>query len=225
MINDNDVMSLSMGDPEHIDEQTYDFEVTTPSGAVLPVLTEDEIGYYVDRAKRYTTDHKFSSITDLQDLDRILSTELMLHRYDIWLTLTTDYWGNSILEKDFLKYSKELSETLSKLKKSMGLDKVTRDKDQGADFVTWLENTKARAKQFMVMRNEQFYASITLFHEMIGQLQLHKNADSIERKELGLEPEQVIEWLWNDLIPRFKEIDEHFRNAGPDAQKYWIGGL
>lgn len=206
-------------------DERYEYQVTTPSGAILPVLTQEEVDYYLERATRYTTDHKFTSVTDLQDLDRVLSAELMLYRYDIWLTLTTDYDGGNISEDKFLKYSKDLSDTLQKTKKAMGLDKVTRDKDQGADFVEWLENVKKRAKQFMVMRNEQFFMAITLFHELIGKIQLYRNCDQIERDELGMNPDQLLNWIWDDLIPRFNEIDEHFRKEGPNAQKYWIGEL
>jgi hypothetical protein len=94
---------------------TYDYSVRTPSGAMLPVLTQDEAEYYDDRAARYLADHKFTSVTDLQDLDRVLSTELILHRYDVWLTLGSDYWGQGVSEKDLLRYVKELSATLQAL--------------------------------------------------------------------------------------------------------------
>lgn len=199
----------------------FDHMVVTPSGAELPVLTQQEADYYDSRAERYLQDHKFTSITDLQDLDRILSSELTLYRYDIWLALAKDYFGNSVSEDKLLRYIKDLSKSLMDLKKSMGLDKSTRDKDQGADFVSWLEDTRRRAKAFMIMRNEQFFASITLFNEVIGRVQTYRNADEVERKELGLEPEQVLDWLWDDVFPRFNAIDEHFKNEGPNAQKYW----
>lgn len=204
---------------------SYDYEVQTPSGARLPVLTEGEVEYYEDRTQRYTTDHKFTSVTDLQDLDRVLSTELMLHRYDVWLALGNDYWGQAVSERDLLRYVKDLSATLQALKKSMGLDKATRDKDQGADFVSWLDDVRRRAKEFQVMRNKQFEMSITLFHELIAKLQLMNNCDEIERKELGMFPEDVLRWIETDLVPRFTIIDEHFRREGPDAQRYWIADL
>ena len=59
----------------------FDHMVVTPSGATLPVLTQQEADYYDSRAERYLQDHKFTSITDLQDLDRILSFELTIYRY------------------------------------------------------------------------------------------------------------------------------------------------
>ena len=203
------------------------YEVRTPSGATLPVLTEQEVEYYEERTERYTNDHRFTSITDLQDLDRVLSHELMLYRYDIWLALSQDYWGNAVSEKDLLRYMKELSNTLQALKKSMGLDKATRDKDQGADFVGWLEDVRRRAKEFMIMRNEQFFASITLMHEVLGKVQTYMNTDAIEREELGLHPEQVLDWLWQDVRPRFEEIDRKFLeegSGGVQAQRYWTEG-
>jgi hypothetical protein len=196
----------------------YDYEVQTPSGARLPVLTEGEVEYYEDRARRYTSDHKFSTVTDLQDLDRVLSTELMLHRYDVWLALGNDYWGQAVSERDLLRYVKDLSTSLQTLKKSMGLDKATRDKDQGADFVSWLEDVRRRAKEFGVMREEQLSVGITLFHEIKAKVQTYRNADRIEREELGLQPEAVLDWMWNDVFPRFDKVDEHFRTK---SQKYW----
>lgn len=196
----------------------YDYSVTTPSGATLPVLTDAEVQYYQDRADRYQTDHKFSSVTDLQDLDRVLSTELMLHRYDVWLTLGNDYWGNAVSEKDLLRYNKELSATLTALKKSMSLDKATRDKDQGADFVGWLEDVKRRAKEFGIMREEQLSVGLTLFHEVKGKLVTYRNCDDVEREELGLSAESIIQWLWDDVFPRFDKVDQHFLN---NEQRFW----
>jgi hypothetical protein len=203
----------------------YDFQVQTPSGATLPVLTQSEVDYYEDRASRYLRDHKFTSVTDLQDLDRVLSTELLLHRYDIWLALGADYFGQAVAERDLLRYMKELSATLQATKKSMGLDKATRDKDVGADFVSWLDDVKRRAKAFGIMRNKQFETALVLFHELMGKVQLYENCDAVERQELGLSPDELVQWMQRDLFPRFNAIDEHFRQSGPEAQQMWIGDM
>ena len=196
----------------------YDYSVTTPSGARLPVLSPEEVDYYEDRARRYTADHKFSTVTDLQDLDRVLSTELILHRYDIWLTLGTDYWGQAISDKDYLRYVKEMSASLQNLKKSMGLDKATRDKDQGADFVSWLEDVRRRAKEFGIMREDQLTVALTLFHEVKAKLQTFRNADDIEREELGLHADAILDWMWQDVFPRFDKVDDYFRT---NSQRFW----
>lgn len=197
----------------------FDYEVQTPSGATLPVLTPDEVAYYEDRANRYLSDHKFTSVTDLQDLDRVLSTELMLHRYDVWLALSVDYFQQPVSERDLLRYVKDLSASLQALKKSMGLDKATRDRDQGSDFAAWLEDVRRRAKEFGVMREEQLTTGITLMHEIKARVQTYMNADKVEREELGVQPEQILEWMWNDVFPRFDAIDAHFRK---NSQKYWV---
>lgn len=218
----------SLGDDDHLGDendlppQRYDFAVQTPSGATLPVLTEREVEYYEDRSTRYLTDHKFTSVTDLQDLDRVLSTELMLHRYDVWLTIGADYYGQAVSERDLLRYNKELQGSLQSLKKSMGLDKSTRDKDQGADFVAWLEDARRRAKEFGIMREEQLTVGITIVHEIKAKLQTYMNADAVERKELGVEPEAILQWMWDDVLPRFDAVDQHFRE---NSQRYWVSNL
>lgn len=219
--------------PEASESGFEDLQVVTPSGATYPVLTASEAEYYNDRAERYQKDHKFTSVTDLQDLDRVLSTELILYRYDIWLTNSVDYFGNSVSEKDLLKYNKELTATLINLKKSLGLDKITRDKDKGEDFNAWLTWVKGKAKEFAIMRNEEADMARTLFHEMIGLLQTHYNANEVERDEQGLHADQVIQSIWDDIIPRFKAIDEEFRRRepgtnGPDdegGQTYWVSRI
>lgn len=200
----------------------FDYEVQTPSGATLPVLTPDEVAYYEDRRDRYTSDHKFTSVTDLQDLDRVLSTELMLHRYDVWLALGMDYFQQPVSERDVLRYVKDLSATLQSLKKSMSLDKATRDKDQGSDFAAWLEDVRRRAKEFGIMREEQLTVAITLMHEIKAKVQTYQNADTIERQELGVQADQVLEWMWKDLFPRFDAVDDYFRK---NSQKYWISNV
>lgn len=218
-LGDDDPEDEEVLPPDPSARLAYEYEVQTPSGATLPVLTPEEVFYYEDRASRYLTDHKFTSVTDLQDLDRVLSTELMLHRYDIWLTLGVDYFQQPVSERDLLRYVKELSATLAALKKSMSLDKATRDKDQGSDFAAWLEDVRRRAKEFGIMREEQLTVAITLMHEIKARVQTYKNADKIEREELGVQPEQILEWMWADLFPRFDQVDDYFKK---NSQRYWV---
>lgn len=196
--------------------------VLSPSGAHYPVLNDAEADYYDQRAGQYADQFKFDNVSDLQDLDRVLSLELILHRYGIWVTRGQDYWGATIAEKEFNSYIKDLSAELRLVKKSMGLDRLTREKAKGEQFVDYLENLRRRAREFGIMREQQLATGITLMHEVIAKVTTYHNCDAQEREELGLQPEQVLEWIRTDVAPRFNAVDAHFR---ANSQKTWVGQL
>lgn len=194
-------------------------EVKLPSGA--PYYVHDsEVDYLQDRAARYLKDNKFTNVSDDQDLDRLLVEELLVHRYGTFLSLGKDYWGDAIDDKELAATVKSLSSEIRLLKKSMGLDKPTRDKERGEDSVqAWLAAVKDRARHFGYMRNEQFYKAIDLFHQLKAKITLHDNCDKVEKVEFEMQAEDVLRWLREVAIPEFDSIDEKFRK---EQQQMWI---
>lgn len=201
-------------------EQNNDSFITviSPAGATYNVMTEDEKEFYEDVSGRYQVDNYFKNITDLQDLDRVLFMELMTHRWQTWLSQESDYFGESVDLKGLKEGLADYSRELRQLKKSMGMDKLTRDKDKGESVRDYIEKLRVRAKEFGVMREEQSAKSITLFQELKALIVLHDNCTDDERRENKITEQDIVLWI-RSVIPEFDRIDEHFRN---NSQKTWI---
>lgn len=193
--------------------------VRTPSGGTFWVY-EREMNYYQDRAKRYLSDNHFQNVSDLQDLDRVLQGELMCWRWGIWLSQQKDYWGDPVDEQSLQKQIKENSTELRQLKSSLGIDKVTRDKQRGEDSVSkYIENLKIRAKEFGINREKMLDKGLELFQQMSALVTLHDNCTDDERREMHVTTEDLIEWLRSTAIPEFTAIDLYFREH---TQRLWI---
>lgn len=194
--------------------------VTLPSGSSFPVATDSEQRYVEERARRYMTDNHFTNVSDLQDVDRMLMFELFIHRWSMWMSKGMDYFNEPVDEQKISRQINEYSTELRQVKKNLGIDKVTRDRQRGDDSIsTYLENLKIRAKSFGVTRNLQATKSVELFQQLKAQIIFHDNADEIERVENAVTIDDIIEWLRSTAIPEFDKIDDEFRKS---EQTMWI---
>lgn len=194
-------------------------EVLLPSKATFPVH-KLEVDYVQERVELYMSQNIFVVISDIQDVDRLLILELMVHRWSHWLSVSEDYWGDAIDSNETQKQVKEWSVECRQLKKQLGLDKVTRDKQKGDDSVAaYLMELGRRAKEFGVMRETQLDKALELFNQLRALVTLHQNTDEIEQREQHVTMADVFEWLVEIAIPEYVAIDDHFRKH---AQQMWI---
>lgn len=200
------------------DDYTGEYVVEAPSGAAYTLLTEEEREYFHDVAQRYIGDYKFTNISDLQDLDRIIVAELLCHRWGTWLAREVDYWGDPIDTDLVTKKLNEYNKELRLQKKQLGMDKPARDKEKGESVADYIETMRQRAREFGIMRNEQATKAITLFQELNALVVYHNNCTEEERREENVEMHDIMEWLQNTAIPEFEEIDKKFRET---TQVYW----
>ena len=212
MSNFDDLPDIS-GDPEG-----EMIDVVSPSGAQFAVMTDGEKRYFEKVASDYTNDNRFTNISDLQDLDRILVWETMCWRWGLWLSQEKDYWGNSLDLEQIRRSLNDYSKELRLLKKALGIDKTSRDKDKGEQVATYIMNLGQRAKEFGVMRNQQAVKAITLFQELKALVTFHDNCTEEERRENHIQEKDVLEWI-RTVTPGFDEIDEQFRKT---SQIYWV---
>lgn len=193
--------------------------VVTPSGTKFYVH-DSEVQYFNDRVKKYQNDNHFTNISDLQDLDRLIISELMVWRWGMWVSQKRDYWGEAIDENAWQKAIKEHSAEIRMLKKALGVDKETRDKQRGeGSFEEFLKQLRSRAGEFGVMRNEQAAKAIELFQQLKALIVLYDNCDEEERRQQHVTLNDLLDWIRNTAMPEFDEIDEKFRSG---SQKYWI---
>ena len=188
-----------------------------PSGATFPVHRE-ELDYFTERVGLYLNQNHFPNISDLQDVDRLLVQELMVYRWGTWLSRQRNWWGEAIDDDKLQKSLNAYSTELRQLKKQLGLDKATRDKEKGEDSVAaYLKNLVLRAREFGVMREDQLGKALELFQQMRALVTLHHNCDDIERREMHLTTEDIIEWLDTVAFPEFEAIDAVLQGASTKA--------
>lgn len=193
--------------------------VQLPSGATFYVLTSGEETYLKERINRYLGDNHFVNISDVQELDKMVTFELLMHRWSMWLSRGRDYYDEDINIKLYSDMLSSYSTEVRQLKKALGVDKSTRDKTRGDDSVAALwDNLKRRAQEFGYMRNEQFAQTITSFKRIQAIIQFYDNCDLIERKENACEIEDVIEVIREEL-KKFDLLDEKFRF---EVQAMWV---
>lgn len=197
--------------------------VKLPSGAQYKVLTKSEVHYVKERVKDYMSHFKWENTSDLQDVDRMIMFELLVYRYGIWVSGRSDYFGDPVDENQLRKTMADLSGELRQLKKSLGIDKASRDKERGDDSVPmYLEKLRQRAKEFGINRNMMMDKGLILSQQLIALYQLYQNCDTQERIEQRCRPEDVMRWIGEVFMPEFQVVDKAFRE---NQQRYWVQEL
>lgn len=194
--------------------------VKLPSGAEFKVLTPSEVEYVNDRVHQYQRTFKWDNISDVQDVDRIVIMELFVYRWGSFLAMGKDYYDDDVDEQALRKSINDWSGELRLVKKSLGMDKATRDKDSGDDSVpAYLERLRLRAKEFGINRNKMMDKGLVLSQQVIALATLYKNCDQQERLEQRCTAEDVCNWLLEVYIPEFQVVDSDFRKT---SQTLWI---
>lgn len=201
---------------EHDDELK---PIMLPSGGMFWAY-DREVAYFNERVKKYLKDNHFSNMADLATLDQVLMLEMLVWRWTTWVSQQKDYWDEPINEAGTAKSIKEISGELRQLKTSLGIDKVSRDKQRGEDSVVkYIENLRLRAREFGINREKQLDVALELFNEVKARITLYFNCTPDERQELECTAEQLMEWLRDDVIPTYNKVDEHFRQ---NKQRLWV---
>jgi hypothetical protein len=210
-------MAKRMG---HVNPDEVDlYEVKTPSGSSLRVMTDEEAKFYNDNKKKYLEQYKLSTVSDVQEIERILLMETMCHRWQTWLTQGFDYDEGLISAEEMRRNIKDYSAEIRQCKQSLGIDRVTRQKDKGEDVASYIDNLRVRAREFGIMRNQQAAMAIQLFKEAETLIGLYYRTDNPEREYLHLNREEIFKWFVEVAIPKMNKIDEEFRQT---SQKMWI---
>jgi hypothetical protein len=191
--------------------------VTTPSGASITVMNQSEADYYDQVHQRYLQDNKFKNVSDILELDRILVMELMCYRWGIWILAEEDYFGRKINPTEVQKSIETYSREIRGIKKDLGIDKSTRDKDKGDSVAEYIQMLGIRAKEFGITRNKQSAKAIEILMEARALITLYENSSDAERKEFKANFEDIIEWF-KSRFSDFEEIDAELRKN----QATWI---
>lgn len=197
-------------------------KVKTVAGHEIEVMGRYEAKYFRDQQAKYLAENKFTAVTDLADLDRLLFLELMIFRWTGWLSSGKDYDG--ILapsqEDQIRKNIKEVGPQISQIKSDLGLTKSQRDKEAFESVGQYLVDLKARAKEHGVRREKQLTSAICLIKELFSLVGTFDRSNELERSKIGLETEaDILDWVRFHMKPEFDAIDEYFQNH---QQKFWV---
>lgn len=200
------------------------FEVELCSKMTVTVMTAKEKEWFEKTRDSYLEENKFSESTDLQDVDRLLILELQLFRWTMYIAAGRDYDGIRVDEDLVRKQIKEVADSITKVKNSLGLDKAARDKalNEG-NFHEWFTDATRRAKAFGVHRQNQLNQALALFNEISATVGAFYRSNEEERVKLGYKTEAaIVEWIRDDVLPRYHEVDEFFVN---NEQSMWARDL
>lgn len=193
--------------------------VVLPSGANFLVPTEDERQYVIERSEKYLTENKYTNVSDIQDVDKMVVFELFLHRWSLWLSKGKDYYDDDVDPRALARQINDISGELRGIKKNLGVDKVGREKQRGEESTAlFLRNLLVRAKEFGITRDKQHAKTIELMHELKALITYHDGCDPAEQQERNVTQNDVFEWIRKVAIPEFDSIDIEFRMQ----QQMWI---
>lgn len=197
------------------------WSVESPTGNAINLQTQAEARWYEKQMGEYLSHNRFTNVSDFQDLDRLLTLEVMVYRWSTWLTQGFDYLAGRVDESALKNAIKEYSVEIRLLKAALGIDRVNREKDKGDNLGDYISTLLLRAKEFGVQRNLEYEKSVTSIWELITMVETYDRCDEQERRELDLSPESIMEWVRVRLIPEWTEMQEAFRKN----QKIWIQDL
>lgn len=208
-----------------VDEVQFDVSVadgipvTLPSGATFYVLTQEEAGYLTESVRRYLSDNHFVNVSDFRDIDKMVTFELFVHRWTLFLSKGRDYYDEEINAKQLADTVSSYSTELRLLKKNLGIDKPARDRQRGDDSIpAYLDALRQRAQEFGYHRNVQAAHVMEAFQRMSALLTYHDNCTDEERLEFSVTQEDIFQ-VFRDEIAAWNALDEEFRTT---VQTYWI---
>ena len=197
------------------------YPVSTPSGGELNLMSQEEADWYEKRSALYESQNKFTNISDLNDLDRVLLLEVMIQRWSYWLTQGFDYFSTRVNEDNLKDNIAEYSKELRLLKKALGMEKLQRDKDKGESVGDYIATLLARAKEFGVHRNKQYEKAVTLIYEIRALVMMYDRTDETEREDLDLSHETIMDFIRTKMVDEWDTIEAAFR----EEQRLWIREL
>lgn len=199
-------------------------KVTQPTGSTIEVQGPDEKKYYEGQKRKYLQENKFTAVTDLAELDKILFMELLDYRWTTWMARGKDYdgaWLSPAQEEQYRRNKNDAARITLDLKGKLGLTRDARTASEGS-VPEYLEILRKRAKEFGVFRNNQIVKAIVLAKELKSIVLTYDRSNDVERRTVGIETEaDIVQWVRETFIPQFESVDEQFRKE----QKLWVGTL
>jgi hypothetical protein len=197
------------------------YTVESPTGSPFHLQTEQEGIWYERQRDMYLEHNRFTNVSDLEDLGRLLTLEIMVYRWTTWLTQGFDYLAGRVNETELKNAIKEYSVEIRLVKASLGIDRAQREKDKGESVGDYVATLLKRANEFGIHRNQQYEKAVTYLWELISMIETFDRCDAQERRELDLSPESIMEWARTRVMPEWEQLNDDFRAN----QAIWVADL
>ena len=195
------------------------------SGQEIEVQGNAERTFYTTQQAKYLAENKFTAVTDLQDLDRLVFMELLVYRATCFLGSGKNYYGEFLGpsdEADCRRVIKENAPLISNVKTDLGLTKAQRDKEQYESVGKYLVDLKARAREHGIHREAQVHKALSLINQLFSMVGAFDRSDQIEREKLGLDTaDDVLDWVRDVMRPDFDAVDAAWRVN----QRAWVRSI
>lgn len=204
-------------------------KVKTLTGGDIELLHRQEAEFFNEAKKKYTAEYEFTAANDMRMVDRLLLLEVQMFRAQWMLAAGMDYDSVDLdmkEETELRRTVKEASTQIGEIQRDLGLTKAQRDKATHDSVGAYIIELKQRAKLHGVKREKELGKAIELCKELFAHTAAYKRSNEHERRKMGFETaEDLVDWVLTYMRPEFNLVDEHFRQQGPDAQKFWVRGL
>lgn len=201
------------------------YTVVTPSGSDLNLQNMDEAVWYEDRRDRYRADNIFTNVSDVQDLDRLLTLEVMVYRWSLWMAQGFDYQVARIDENQLKNNIKEYclsgdTECLTRrgwkrfIDLIPGEDILTLDTETGLSVWRPLEAVHvypATGKQLQRIETREISALATGAHRWFVQRDSRKRtaASPWEWRETS----ELDRYCWAPTAAQHGDFDAHHKQS------------
>lgn len=198
-------------------------DVKLAGGGTIQVQGPGEQAWFDATRDKYRSENRFTAVTDVQDLDRLLVLELMVHRWTLWISSGWDYDRNYIDDAAIRRSLRDYSTQITALKDSMGLAKAAREKEAHDSVGNYIRDLQIKAKQFGINREKMSRKALDLMMELSTIVGTYDRADTEERRKLGFEDaDEILQWIRETMLPEFHRVDAEFRKT---TQRYFVGTI
>lgn len=198
-------------------------QVRLPSGGSYAVQTDDEADFVNDLVASYMETFIFPNPTDVADLDAIVRKELLVWRWETWLSLEKNWDGLPIDIRHYSQAVKQLSVEVRQLKDQLQIDKKTRDRTTGDGSVPeFINRITVAAKELGIHRSEQLDRGLELCMQLRALATVWKNSDDAERRMTRCTSDDIVQWINEVFDPEMQAVATHFETH---PKRTWVGEL
>jgi hypothetical protein len=205
-----------------------EFTVDLPSGGTLHLQTADEVDLWEKAKSRYEEDYVLQKHNDLVALGVLLQQQVLLFRCQTAINgmepaldgngvPTGSYRRVELDGSDLAAYQKGLNEAakeMSRIEKSLGIDKATREQGGAHTVDNYLKVLKRAANSRGIHITKQVVEYQRVMKELSWKLRMLYHADKQDRAYHNITPKTVLDWL-NEEVQRLGEVDkEHAKEFG-----------
>ncbi len=190
--------------------------VLTPSGVEIEVLNEKEKEYYEKTAKKYLEQYSFENAADLTALETLLTCQLLIYRFNTFITLGVDNEGNPVEVNPLIDNINKLSQRIAQLLDTLQISRKSRT-SEAATPAEIINKILQKAKEYGLKKNEVAWKFLQAYYYIRSLVNVYYRMNDRERSHFQLKAEDVIRKI-KATLDELDEIEEEFKKK----RSLWI---